>query len=310
MVNFEDLNVAGDGTVLKFRKFQGNPKKTPVVIVHGLTGNLVFMQGLAMKLVGTGRTIYTYDLRGRGKSEKPKGNYSSEIHARDLEAAIQSLGHSRCILVAHSLGTWIALSLAKKNSNILEKLVLLDGGGHQSLLQKLKNLQMVQKSLTRLGKIFPSADDYISEIAGSPFFATWKKEWASLFDYELEKREGESVICNIPMHVMESELRSLGASATWLGLFLFVLTSPIRWINAIKAGKNLEYSKVLCPTLVVRALGANLKPGDCMLPDKAYQSMLKKIPKARGLSLHEFNHYGMILEDCQILAKEILQFCD
>ncbi len=310
MAESEDILVPGNGTVLQFRKFSGDPKRTPIVLIHGLTGNLLFMEGLAKSLTTTKRTIYTYDLRGRGKSEKPNSEYSSRVHAKDLEMALTYLGHKRCIVIAHSLGTWISLALAKSNPDILERLVLLDGGGHQSLFQKLKNLQMVQKSLTRLDRIFPSKEDYFSEIAGSPFFSTWKKEWESIFEYELEKKTGEAVICNIPLFVMKSELKSLGASVSWTGVFRYILTEPIRWIRSIRAGKNLEYFRITCPTLVVRALGANLRPGDAMLPDRAYQLMLKKIPNARGLTLHGFNHYGMVMEDCPVLSRELIQFCD
>ena len=305
MANFTDLNLPGEGCVLKFRIFPGKSKKPPLVIVHGMTGNLMFMQNIALLLTESQRTILTYDLRGRGKSTVPSDGYSVESHAKDLRRAMSELGYSEISILAHSLGVWIALEYAQNHP--VEKLILLDGGGNLSLLRKLKNLHMIRLSLTRLNKIFPSEELYFSEVAGSSFFHTWKRSWADLFRYELNEVEG-GFMCNLNPMVIEKELNALGASISNLGLFKLFFTRFGYACQRIQKSRKIPFEKITMPTLLVRGLLPNVKAGDEMLPDFAFQEMLKRFPRIRPLNLHRANHYSMVIDPPLELLREILYF--
>jgi len=309
--NISEFDVVVNGVSLRFRKYKGKTSTDPIVLIHGLSGNLQFMNRLADVLQVLDCDIYSYDLRGRGRSDKPRGVYDADVHAKDLLFAIDSLGLGKIRIVAHSLGAWVSLSFAKLAGERLSKLVLLDGAGIQPISRKLRNLNMVRLSLSRMGRFFTSKDEYFKEIADSPFLSAWNKKIEQMFDYELSGRFRDGVgglECNVPLYVMESELNSLGGSLTNQGLFLGFLLHPIDFFRKIKRNNSLPYRSVTAPTLLVRAMRANLKQGDEMLPDPSYTRILKEIPNVRGLTLHEYNHYQFIIDDCPVLDREMLSF--
>ncbi|MBT3313381.1 MAG: alpha/beta fold hydrolase [Anaerolineae bacterium] len=51
----------------------------------------------------------TYDVRGHGQSEKPKGPYSVPLFAQDLAALLDELNVEKAHIVGLSMGGWIAL---------------------------------------------------------------------------------------------------------------------------------------------------------------------------------------------------------
>ncbi|EMG23705.1 putative lysophospholipase, partial [Leptospira interrogans serovar Copenhageni str. LT2050] len=89
----------------KFPVSKNSP--SPVICIHGLTGNLKNFTPLARDLVKQGLTIITYDLRGRGQSSKPQIQYSQDLHAKDLKYLLDFLKIEKANLLAHSLGCWI-----------------------------------------------------------------------------------------------------------------------------------------------------------------------------------------------------------
>ncbi|BDA78705.1 alpha/beta hydrolase [Leptospira kobayashii] len=311
--NISEFDMVVNGVTLRFRKYEGKKKSDPIVLIHGLSGNLQFMNRLADVLQVLDCDIYSYDLRGRGRSDKPRGIYDAEVHAKDLLAAIDLLGLGRIRIVAHSLGAWVSLAFAKLAGERLSKLILLDGAGIQPVSRKLRNLNMVRLSLSRMGRFFTSKEEYFKEIADSPFLTSWNKKIEQMFDYELSGRFRDGVgglECNIPLYVMEAELNSLGGSLTNKGLLLGLFLHPIDFFLKMKKNNHLPYASVSAPTLVVRAMRANLKYGDEMLPDPSYSRILKEIPNARGLTLHEYNHYQFIIEDCPVLDREMVSFLE
>ncbi len=304
---FQEFYLTLENVKLRFRKYPGKTSKNPILLIHGLSGNLQFMHRIATALAPLGRDVYSYDLRGRGKSDKPEGIYGPEIHAEDLKQSIEALKLGAVSIVAHSLGCWICLALAEKNANLISKSVLLDGGAVQPILRKWRNLQMVRLSLTRIGRFFSQKADYFQEIQDSPFISAWNDSIEQMFAYELEKTE-KGYTCSLPSYVMEAELNALGGSLTNRTLVKNIFVSPSEFLNKLKKNKNLPYSKLTCPTLLVRALRENLSPSDEMIPDPSYQRMLSEIPNVRGLTLHECNHYQFIIEDCPVLDREMIYF--
>lgn len=105
---------------------------SPVICIHGLTGNLKNFTPLARDLVKQGLTIITYDLRGRGQSSKPQIQYSQDLHAKDLKYLLDFLKIEKANLLAHSLGCWISLAFGKNFPERTDKICLIDGGGQLS----------------------------------------------------------------------------------------------------------------------------------------------------------------------------------
>ncbi len=70
--------------------------------------------------------IVTTDLRGHGKSDKPKQDYTMDGFCEDIEWLIGQLGLRRPIVIGHSMGGIIALLLARRHKRALRALVMVD----------------------------------------------------------------------------------------------------------------------------------------------------------------------------------------
>lgn len=296
------------GIRIAYRIFPGK-SKIPLFCIHGLTGNLRNFEPIAKSLSQKGFTVITYDLRGRGKSDKPDSEYSARVHAKDLKDLADTLGYSKISVLSHSLGCWVTLRSAEMFPGWIHKAILVDGGGALSPYRKLSNLLMIQSSLARLGKVVPSKEIYLEEAKKSPLLSSWNTDIRNFLLYELEPRGTLSsslmpsekefplgpVLCSIPASVIESELRSMGGSTSIGRIFRNFLESPRRIVSVLMENNRLPYSKLDFPVLLVRALKPNFKPGDELLPDYAVKKMQKEIPRLEVLELQDKNHYECVL---------------
>jgi flavin reductase (DIM6/NTAB) family NADH-FMN oxidoreductase RutF len=82
---------------------------------------------VARALVSAGRRVIALDLRGHGGSEWPvDGRYDLDAHVEDLRAVLAQLG-GRPVVVAATLGGWIAtIALARDSALLAAGLVLVD----------------------------------------------------------------------------------------------------------------------------------------------------------------------------------------
>ncbi|EMS84966.1 hypothetical protein LEP1GSC073_3240 [Leptospira noguchii str. Cascata] len=60
------------------------------------------------------------------------------------------------------MGCWISLAFGKNYPERTDKICLIDGGGQLSFKRKLSSLLMIQESLQRLRKSFPSRETYLT----------------------------------------------------------------------------------------------------------------------------------------------------
>jgi pimeloyl-ACP methyl ester carboxylesterase len=101
----------------------------PIVLVHGnaVTGDDYDTSGLAELLLETYRVI-VFDRPGFGHSERPRGRlWTAMEQAELLHKALKRLGIERPIVVGHSWGTIVALSMAVRHPADTAGLVLLSG---------------------------------------------------------------------------------------------------------------------------------------------------------------------------------------
>lgn len=108
----------------------GAPGERPVVVcVHGLA---VVDNAAPTFLIGfhlaTDAEVIAYDLRGHGRSDKPRSGYRIEDHATDLFALVDALEITAPVhLVAFSYGGAIAMAAALRHPERLASVTLLDG---------------------------------------------------------------------------------------------------------------------------------------------------------------------------------------
>src|ERR1700757_1513501 len=72
-------------------------------------------------------TCISLDLRGTGESDKPEGQYSTEVLADDVAAFMRALGVRKAHISGLSLGAAIGMWLAAKQSDMVASLSLHSG---------------------------------------------------------------------------------------------------------------------------------------------------------------------------------------
>ena len=69
-------------------------------------------------------TVYAFDLAGFGKSDKPNVDYTIDFHTRMILGAMDRLGIRRASFVGNSLGGHLAMNIAIRYPDRVDKLVL------------------------------------------------------------------------------------------------------------------------------------------------------------------------------------------
>ncbi len=273
--------VRGDGIQIQLAVWEGSGKT--ILSIHGLTANSRFWDCLASALSPAHKVI-AMDLRGRGLSEKPPAGYSIEHHCRDILALLNDLGLKRIVLMGHSLGAFISLVFAAKHPQKVDRLILVDGGGKLSESQMAKVFEGIKPSLDRLGKTFPSFEDYISQMRQAPFLQPWNSYMEAYFRYEVEEVE-KGVRSRVPPKAIEEEAANLR-----------------------KEDSTQFYSRVSCPTLILRATKGMLAEDDLVLPEDVAERMAREIENVRRVDLEGTNHYTILFQPNRLRDQAILDF--
>ena len=275
------IKAKGSGIEIQLAVWEGKGKE--ILCIHGLTANSRFWDCLASAL-SPRHQIMAMDLRGRGLSDKPPTGYSINPHCQDVLALIDDLGLERPVLMGHSLGAFIALVFAAQYPDRVDRLILVDGGGKLTEAQMAKVFAGIKPSLDRLGKIFPSFEDYVSPMREAPFFQPWNSFMETYFRYEIEEVEGGVRSRVHPKHIEEEAL------------------------NLRKVDSTQFYAKVISPTLILRATKGMLAEDDLVLPKDVAERMVREIPNARTLDLEGTNHYTILFQPNKKRDREILEF--
>ncbi len=82
----------------------------PLVLVHGIGGSAEDFASVMPRLAGHCRVI-ALDVRGFGRSAKPKGPYSAEQWAADVAGLLRYLQCGEAIVLGHSMGGVVAQRL-------------------------------------------------------------------------------------------------------------------------------------------------------------------------------------------------------
>ena len=90
----------------------GNPRGTPVVLIHGYTDSDLDWTPL-IPYLSKGFRLIVVDLRGHGESSKPECCYTRYDFAYDLKLLLDKLHVRRADIVGHSLGSLVAQTFAE-----------------------------------------------------------------------------------------------------------------------------------------------------------------------------------------------------
>jgi pimeloyl-ACP methyl ester carboxylesterase len=98
---------------------------SPIVLVHCFTCAINWWDGM-IPLLARDHRVIAADLLGHGGSEKPSSGYSIEDQASLLAEALGRLGVRRAEVIGHSLGGPVAIALAERSPELVERLVAID----------------------------------------------------------------------------------------------------------------------------------------------------------------------------------------
>ena len=111
---------------LKLHALEWSQEGTMLLFLHGFSNDAHVWDWIA-PVVAPHYRVIALDQRGHGDSDAdPEGRYDHETMARDANAALQSLGVSRAVIVGHSLGGRVAMRFAGLFPEKLAGLVIVD----------------------------------------------------------------------------------------------------------------------------------------------------------------------------------------
>jgi len=95
----------------------------PLLLIHGL-GSSSRDWEKQVPVFSERYMVITFDVRGHGRSDKPRGPYSIPLFADDLASLMRKLGIAQANIVGISMGGMIAYQLAASNPELIKSLIV------------------------------------------------------------------------------------------------------------------------------------------------------------------------------------------
>jgi pimeloyl-ACP methyl ester carboxylesterase len=255
----------------------GDPGADAIVLVHGLMNNARYWEHIAELLVPD-YCVYALDLRGHGESEHAPGGYLVWAFARDLHEFIQELQLEVFDLVAHSIGSRVAMAYARDHSQRIRRLVLADMGpemartGARGIRKSVGEsneqaaFETEAQALEHFAKMYPgrSEEFLMRQLMASLTLNEATGELVFRYDPGLHEATGKGAIVEIP--------------------FLW---------------ESLEH--ITCPTMVMRAGKSRV------LSIEIAEQMVERIPDSRFVEIPEAGHQ-LPLHQPELFAGAVKEF--
>ncbi len=140
---------------------QGDPKGSPIVLLHCATCSMEWWQRLA-PLLETDHRVILIDLLGMGGSDKPGAGYSIDDQASAVAEALAKLHVIGATVVGHSLGGSVATAVAQQSPQLASRVVIVDqsaedGFENESLGEKMTRWPVVGQASARLVQVAPKS---------------------------------------------------------------------------------------------------------------------------------------------------------
>ncbi|MGH2626614.1 MAG: alpha/beta fold hydrolase [Anaerolineales bacterium] len=238
----------------------GDPRNDPLVFLHGLMNNARYWEHIAGRFASR-HAVYAPDLRGHGESEHAPGGYLVWAFAMDLRGFVEELDFEAFDLVAHSIGSRVAMAYAREHSHRLKHLVLADMGPQmaESGARGIRKSTGESQKATGFGTEEEALEHFAAMYPGQPREFLERQMGASL---ALDDASGNLVFRFDPaIH------QATGRAA--------IVEIPYLW-------ESLEH--ITCPTLVVRAEKSRV------LSQEIAAEMVRRLPRARLVEIPASGH--------------------
>lgn len=312
---YDEIDVMSGNVRIHVGRWNVEGATKTAFLVHGLTANHMCWKVIAEQLQSEGINVVAVDLRGRGRSDKPRGPYGVDGHVPDMYNVINALGlnapgREKPVFIGHSLGAAIGMFFAFKHPECISKLVLMDAGAPINPINMLKAYFVIRKSVSRLDTIFASREEYIGQMRSNPVLQPWHPAIEEFINYDLEDVGEGRVRSSVPRYAIEAEYNSVGSSLSILELFKNNILHPISQVRKIlnSGVLSFRYSELRMPVLAIGAGNYNVMPGDELLPPKALAFIQKHIPLCSTVTVPDTNHYTILFKDSEVRDKALRDF--
>ncbi len=238
-----------------------------VVLLHGYLESMLVWDSFVPLLYKELRVI-TLDLPGHGISVVRGETHTMEWLADVVAEGIRALGLSRCTLVGHSMGGYVALAFCERHPEMLDGLVLLSSTPLADTPEKQEN-RLREIALVRAGK-----KDLLARMAPAAGFAAENRQ----------RMQDEIEDLTEQVYVTEDD----GIVALLNGM-------------RIRPDRNEMLRSTAVPVLFI--LGRH----DDYIPVEKAEALVAAHPEARVVWLEHSGHMGF-LEEPEATAKALLDF--
>ncbi|HSF81066.1 MAG TPA: alpha/beta hydrolase, partial [Anaerolineales bacterium] len=118
----------------------------PIFFIHGL-GSAGRDWEYQVDYFAQHYQVITYDVRGHGKSAKPRGPYSVPLFAADAASLIKALKIEPVHVVGISMGGMIAFQLAVSAPELLRSLIIVNSAPELVVKTLAERIQLLQRLL-------------------------------------------------------------------------------------------------------------------------------------------------------------------
>jgi pimeloyl-ACP methyl ester carboxylesterase len=210
------------------------PENAPTILaIHGITASHRSWEELAK--AAPDLRIIAPDLRGRARSNTLPGPWGMSTHAEDVATVLDAAGVERCVVVGHSMGAFVAASLAFRYENRVDELLLIDGGlplpAPEGIAPPDLPEALIGPAAQRLSMQFESLETYRDFWRLHPAFASdWSESVERYVDYDLDGNAPNLTPSAVIEAITQDSLQLAGDT----GYFdsLAALPMPVHFVRA------------------------------------------------------------------------------
>ena len=260
-----------------------DPAAPVVLAVHGITATHRSWPLVAAALPHC--RVVAPDLRGRGRSAGLPPPYGLARHAEDLEAVLDRLGVEEATVVGHSMGAFVAVSLAARVGARARGLVLVDGGlplapppGGTARPDATPE-QVLGPAAQRLTMTFESHEAYRDFWRAHPAFAgRWNPTIEAYVDYDLEG-EAPSLRPSTRLEAVATDAGQLSGG------------------DVLDGGSYEQALRGLdVPTTFLRAPRGLMDEPQALYPPDVAVRFRALVPHLRAIEVDDVNHYTIVMD--------------
>ena len=272
----ETLDVEVAGGRLHVARWGDGP--VPVIGIHGITASSRSLLPVARRL-GREFTLLAPDLRGRGASNELPGPFGLRAHADDCARVLDDAGAGPAVVVGESMGAFVAVVLAAARPDLVDRLVLVDGGLPLPLPEGVDPKGVAEAvlgpALARLRMTFPSADAYLDFWRAHPAVGEeWGADVEAYLRYDLVPAGDGTFRSRVSEEAVRADSDQVLLDTEVVDRALRALSCPLRLIRA------------------TRNLLNQLPP---LIPDAVVHEWKAVLPQLDDTLVDDTNHYTVML---------------